>query len=559
MRKIRNRIFLQILFPMLAVYGLIVVGAIRYLGDSFRGDALHQKNAAIENLSRGLDDWLLSRVSELLQLSRIPLFESPDKEGIQSYMTDWQDTLSFLYDDLYLVESDGRWWSATGRTGILDDKTYLDRFFKENRLFSYAGPHRYYGDIFSDKFVIGAPIYSSAGKTTGILTATISLETLNKTFGFFTFEDFDSWMVVNPESIIILHQDMDMSGHSEKDSYGRIFLEDGSWADQEVFVQIMRNGWKMVTFLSTEVLMAPFHRALTFVILLAASLVVLVTLVVLMLSAAVSKPINELTEGVHRIMAGDYSQKISGKTNDELADLADSFNRLASRMVTLRTDDRFSFLGHVAARMAHELRKPLHVIQLAAKALEKDTPDRKRYLDIIDEEIAAADRFVGEILSFSHDESLDKQLYSPESLMSRVVDKFRLLAGELDIPILTETRTTIPQIYMDVMRMEEVFSNILQNAIDAADESVNSNSSPMIRITQELTHDSEIHIVVTDSGDGFDEKNIDQLFDPYFTTREKGTGLGLSLSYRILMAHGARIELSNTADGHGSVRIVFPV
>jgi hypothetical protein len=110
------------------------------LGDSFRDDALQQKNAAIENLSRGLDDWLLSRVSEVLQLSRIPLFESPGKENIQSYMTDWQDTLSFLYDDLYLVESDGRWWSATGRTGILDDKTYLDRFFKENRLFSYARP-----------------------------------------------------------------------------------------------------------------------------------------------------------------------------------------------------------------------------------------------------------------------------------------------------------------------------------------------------------------------------------------------------------------------------------
>jgi signal transduction histidine kinase len=544
---------------MLAVYGLIVVGAIRYLGDSFRDDALQQKNAAIENLSRGLDDWLLSRVSEVLQLSRIPLFESPGKENIQSYMTDWQDTLSFLYDDLYLVESDGRWWSATGRTGILDDKTYLDRFFKENRLFSYAGPHRYYGDIFSDKFVIGAPIFTSEGKTASILTATISLKTLNKTFGFFTFEDFDSWMVVNPESIIILHADMDMSGHSEKDSYGRIFLEDGSWGEQEVFVQIMRNGWKMVTFLSSEVLMAPFRRVLTFVILLAVSLVVLVTLVVLMLSAAVSKPINELTEGVHRIMAGDYSQKISGKTNDELADLADSFNRLASRMVTLRTDDRFSFLGHVAARMAHELRKPLHVIQLAAKALEKDSPDKKRYLGIIDEEISAADRFVGEILSFSHDESLDKQLYSPESLMSRVVDKYRLLAGELDIPILSETRTAIPQIYMDVMRMEEVFGNILQNAIDAVDESVHSDSPPMIRVTQELTHDSEIRIIVTDSGDGFDEKTIDRLFDPYFTTREKGTGLGLSLSYRILMAHGARIELSNTVDRHGSVWIVFPV
>jgi signal transduction histidine kinase len=559
LRKVRNRIFLQILFPILAVYALVIGGAIRYLGDSFRDDALNEKHAAMENLSRGLDDWLLSRVSEVLQLSRIPLFTGGSEEEIRSYMTSWQNTLSFLYDNMYLMEADGRWWSVTGSSGVMADSAFVDRFFKEHRLFTYAGPHRYYGDIFSDKFVIGAPLYAPDGSLNRILTATVSLDTLHRVFGFFTFEDFNSWMVVNPDTVIIIHQDSAMSGSSEKDSYGRVFLEDGPWGGQEVFVRIMRNGWKMVTFLSTELLMAPFRQAFNLVIGLAAILIILVVLIVMMLSNAVSKPINELTAGVHRIMAGDYRQKIVSKTNDELSELAESFNRLASRMITLRTDDRFIFLGHVSARMAHELRKPLHVIQLAAKALENDDVEKKRYLDIIDEEIAAADRFVGEILTFSHDESLDKQLYSPEILMSRVIEKYRLLASEHEISITMENRSSIPEIYIDVMRMEEVFGNILQNAIDAINESRNPVPEKIIDVRLLVTDESEIHINVFDCGDGFDETLMDRLFDPYFTTREKGTGLGLSLSYRILMAHSAGIELENDKNGHGIVRLIFPV
>ena len=558
MRRIRNRIFIQFLIPILAVYTLVSGGAIRSLGTSFHDDAIHQKHAAMENLVRGLDDWFLSRVSEVLQLSRIPLFTEGEESEIRSYLASWRDTLSFLYCELYLIDSSGMWWSTAGETGRLEDAAYVDRFFRERRLFTYAGPHQFHDEILKDKFVIGAPLFDPDGSVGRVLTATISLTTLNKTFGFFSFEDFDSWMVVNPEAVIILHEEPAMSGHLEKAAYGRIFLEDGPWGEQEAFVRIMRNGWKMVAFLSSDSLMAPFRQAFNLVIALAASLFILVVLLVLYLSAAVSRPINRLTEGVHRIMAGDYSQKITTKTGDELSELADSFNRLSSRMAIIRTDDRFSFLGHVAARMAHELRKPLHVIQLAAKALEKDDADKKRYLSIIDEEIEAADRFVGEILSFSHDESLDKQLYSPERLLSRVTDKYRLLSSENGIAIVSEALSPIPDIYMDVMRMEEVFGNILQNAIDAVVESSRENAERVIKVRIYTTGEREIHIIVTDSGDGFDETVIDSLFDPYFTTREKGTGLGLSVSYRILTAHGARIELSNGENGSGRVLIAFP-
>lgn len=565
MKRFRNRIFIQILIPILLVYALVIGFSLRWVGASFRRDALAGKRAAMENITRGLDDWLLSRVSEVLQLSRVPLFRHGSEAEILALMTSWHANLSFLYENLYLVEPTGEWRSAGGESGILDDSAYIERFFDSGSLFTYAGPHRYRGNILQNCFVIGAPVYSAEGEMNRILTATISRPTLNRIFGLFSFEDFDSWMVVNAETTIILHEDDALSGRREEEVYGRVFLSDGSREGRESFVRIMRSGWKMVTFLRAESLMAPFRGAANLMVILAGVLILVMILIVAGLSAAVYRPVKRLTLGVHRMMHGDYSRRIESDTGDELAELADAFNRLSERMAALRTEDRFRFLGHVAARMAHELRKPLHVIQLAGEALEREVKTAGgasrivRNIGIINEEIESADRFVSEILSFSQNEALDKQLYSPALLLSRTVEKYRLLGAEHGIALTLENLTPVPDIFIDVLRIEEVFSNILRNAVNAMLEMEPPADPAHIHITLELEAGSEIVIRVYDRGPGFDESVIDRLFDPYFTTREQGCGLGLSICYRILSAHGAAVTLENTPGGSGLVTMRFPI
>ena len=565
MKRFRNRIFIQILIPILVVYALVIGFSLRWVGASFRRDALAGKHAAMENITRGLDDWLLSRVSEVLQLSRVPLFRHGSEAEILALMTSWHANLSFLYENLYLVEPTGEWRSAGGASGILHDSAYIERFFDSGSLFTYAGPHRYRGNILRDCFVIGAPVYSAEGEMNRILTATISRPTLNRIFGLFSFEDFDSWMVVNAETTIILHEDDALSGRREEEVYGRVFLSDDSREGRESFVRIMRSGWKLVTFLRAESLMAPFRGAANLMVILAAVLILVMILIVAGLSAAVSRPVKRLTLGVHRMMHGDYSRQIESDTGDELAELADAFNRLSERMAALRTEDRFRFLGHVAARMAHELRKPLHVIQLAGEALEREVKTAGgasriiRNIGIINEEIESADRFVSEILSFSQNETLDKQLYSPALLLSRTVEKYRLLGAEHGIALTLESLTPVPDIFIDVLRIEEVFSNILRNAVNAMLEMEPPADPAHIHITLELEAGSEIVIRVYDRGPGFDESVIDRLFDPYFTTREQGCGLGLSICYRILSAHGAAVTLENTPGGRGLVTMRFPI
>lgn len=558
MKNIRTRFFMQILIPVIVLYTLFISAAAAYIGESYRESALRQKQVSLSMVVQRIDDWFLSRVSEIIQLSRIPLFHTGSTEDIHSYLREWNDTLSFRYISLLLVEEDGSYWQSNDMTGYLDEKTYTDLFFENGALFTYDGPRRY-GSVLKDNFIIGTPIYDENGKAVQILTATISLETIHWVFSFFTFEDFDSWMVVNPRSIIVIHKNFDMVGLSERGEYGKTYLQNEELSDRYVFVKTMRNGWKIVTFMDKQRIIQLYRKVFSLVLWFSLVLFIITAILVLILSRTVSRPIIRLTRGVNRIMAGDYAARIRIRTGDELSELAESFNRLASRMTSIRTGDRFSFLGHIAARMAHELRKPLHVIQLAAQSLQGDISRLSRNLKIIDQEIASADRFINEVLNFAHVEHTEKIEYSISRLLTAVIEKYRFITDKNGISLVFRNLRTVPNLYMDIIRMEEVLSNILQNSVDSIRESDAADNDHEIIVTLDFTDSKEILISVLDTGKGFDEKLINQVFDPYFTTRPAGTGLGLSLSYRILMAHGADINVSNDENHHGLVEIIIPV
>jgi signal transduction histidine kinase len=256
---------------------------------------------------------------------------------------------------------------------------------------------------------------------------------------------------------------------------------------------------------------------------------------------------------VNRMMKGDFRQKIEVNTNDELQELATAFNLLNSRLMQLRTDDRFVFLGHLSARMAHEIRKPLNIIQLAAQSIIKDYKKKNKYSKIIINEISNADRFIKEILGFTKPENLNLTLYSINDLLESVVEKFNLLAHKQNIKIKLEKPLNLPKFYFDVLQVEQVFSNIITNSLEALSE------NGEIKII--LVNDKNENIIIKfiDTGTGINENILDMVYDPYFTTKKNGTGLGLSICYRILMAHGAKIEIGNDKNKGALVKITFPI
>ena len=251
-------------------------------------------------------------------------------------------------------------------------------------------------------------------------------------------------------------------------------------------------------------------------------------------------------------MQGDFNQEIIIKSNDEIKALASAFNHLNKRLMQMRTDDRFIFLGHLSVRMAHEIRKPLNIIQLAAQSLKKELKTNKKNTKIIINEVSNADKFIKEILDFTKSDVLNLVYYSINNLINKVVEKYSLFAANLDVKIKIVKNNKNIKFYFDILKMEQVFSNILENAL----ESVKDGGEILVSVS----YDNErVAIEFSDSGTGFNSKHMDKVFDPYFTTKKNGTGLGLSICYRILMSHGAKIEAANKDSGGAIIRIIFPI
>lgn len=560
MKKLRTRFFLHSIIPTVVIYAVVVIGGLIYVNRYYERQAITQKNSDVENISRAVNDWLIARISEMLQLSRIPSFQSGNETEIRDYLPVWRSHMAFIYSEIYFIKMDGRYWGLNNKTGRLEGRVFLSKFIGNIPKYFFIG--RVPGEAcFKDSLVVAAPIFAG-NKASGVIAGVIPIEVINRMLGFFTFSDFDKYMLVDQFGTIIVHFNRELYGKTELRIYGLEFTRTTRYKDQMVFVNVLKTGWKFVTFQPVSVLMQPIKSVNRIVLAFLIILIGILLLVAYTTSSTVVRPIQKLTNGVERIMAGDYKQHIDINSEDEMKILADSFNRLSERMIQIRTDDRFLFLGHIAVRMAHEMRKPLHIIQLATQTMQTKGEFKEKHLGIVIHEIENADRFLREILNFARPDMLNVQEYSLSYLLKKILDKYRLLGEEKDISIEYIEKNHSPSFYFDIIKIEEVFSNLLQNAFEAIEEDgrdENPLNKRKVVIEQEYKKNEGIYIKITDSGPGFKEESIDRMFDPYFTTKNEGTGLGLAIAYRILSAHGAKIDLKNNGEGHGCVEILFPL
>ncbi len=558
MKKLRNRFFLSSFIPIVVIYAAVALTGLFYVNRYYEDLAVTQKSNEVQNVSRAVNDWLITRTSEIIQLSRTPTVQSGDLEAIREYLGAWRSNLSFIYREICFVRRSGSYWNTGGDQGILENTVFLSSFAGQIPKYFYMGP--VLGEpCFLDAVVVAVPIYDGQ-EILGILAGVIPNSVIDRMIGFFTFSEFDSYMLIDRFGRIIAHSDSSLSGQSEQEVYGREFTQLTRCGEQMVFVNVLKTTWKFVTFQPRSVLLGPIRRINSLVVVFFFGIVAVLLIVSYTTTSRIVRPILKLTEGVERIMAGDYRQQVKIESQDEMKTLADSFNRLSDRMIQIRTDDRFLFLGHIAARMAHEMRKPLHVIHLAAQSINGKRKFSEKHTQLILKEVENADRFLKEILNFAKPDLLNLQKYSLPVLWEKISQKYRLVAEDLEVNLECHHKNQIPEFYIDILRLEEAFSNLLDNAFEAvgSTESAGPNNHRVL-VEQEYLPEEGVLVTITDTGPGFDETKVDRMFEPYFTTKKDGTGLGLSIAYRIITAHGAKIDLKNTPDGHGRVEVLFPL
>ena len=219
--------------------------------------------------------------------------------------------------------------------------------------------------------------------------------------------------------------------------------------------------------------------------------------------------------------------------------------------------EKLSALGRMAAGIAHEINNPLGGILLYGTNLIKKVPKEGPLydsLEVIINETMRCKRIIQDLLEFSRDRP-------PSKIMGNINDTLEKAVGILEnefrlkhITVKKDLSGEIPEILLDSSQLQQVFVNILVNAVEAIQE------GGTITIQTHMGKDRGRMIVeIADTGCGISAENRAKIFEPFFSTKSKGTGLGLAVSYGIVQNHQGNIGVTSEPGKGTCFSIEFPI
>ena len=221
--------------------------------------------------------------------------------------------------------------------------------------------------------------------------------------------------------------------------------------------------------------------------------------------------------------------------------------------------------GEVARRLAHEIKNPLTPIQLSAERMrrkylhtlpEEDAQVLDRATHTIVQQVEAMKEMVNAFSDYARAPDMDFSLFDIDKLVHEIVDLYR--AQKSGVEIVLTTDPTMPMIEADMGRVRQMLHNLIRNATEALEG--RSDGRIDVHVSAAEIDDVDIiQIKVEDNGPGFNMSSVNQIFDPYVTTKPKGTGLGLAIVKKLVEEHVGSIRAKNRKDGGAMISIRLPV
>jgi PAS domain S-box-containing protein len=213
---------------------------------------------------------------------------------------------------------------------------------------------------------------------------------------------------------------------------------------------------------------------------------------------------------------------------------------------------RVSLLGEVAASLAHEIKQPIAAASIDAKVCMRALADDRLNMQAAREaaarmvkDAAWADEIIRRTTALYKKDTTHRERADVNAVIREMVLLFQQEAGSAAISIRTELATDIPDIMADRVQLQQVFMNLMLNAIDAM-----KDTGGELTITSQPGEGAELRISVSDTGVGLPAENPDQIFDSFVTTKPGGTGMGLAIARSIVESHGGRLwAIDNTGPG----------
>ena len=296
----------------------------------------------------------------------------------------------------------------------------------------------------------------------------------------------------------------------------------------------------------------------------------------------ISNPLREITLGASRIAEGDHEFRIPrvSRWQDEFSTLRGNVNLMADRFEQAETDlhhkvrersnqlvrsERLAGLGFLSAGVAHEINNPRSIIRVAADTLDyrlheslpDDAPDRDDIfvrLKMIRAEAVRCGEITARVLDFARGEQKTPQMEDLTRVIESVLAMIRPMPDYRDRQISFE-RTEPLMLWMNGAQMKQVTLNLVFNALQATAP----GGHVEIRLIEQVDW---VVLEIEDDGCGMSCETMENLFEPFYSTKPpgQGTGLGMPITHRIIADHDGTIEPVSAGEGQGALmRVRLPV
>jgi len=294
---------------------------------------------------------------------------------------------------------------------------------------------------------------------------------------------------------------------------------------------------------------------------------------------SISKPITDLITATKAIGAGNLETKINISSNDEIKELADSFNLMTNKLKLsqnereqqeekLRRSQKMEALGKLTGGIAHDYNNMLGIIMGYAELVEEQVKDQPELAEFVNEIYHAGKRganLTQKLLSFSRQKSSDANMLDINAVLH---EQQHMLEKTLTarITLKLELAEDLWRVWLDRNDLEDSIINMSINAMHAIEGNgkltIETRNEIITKIDAEslqIEPGDYILLSITDTGTGMDQLTKEKIFDPFYSTKgEKGTGLGLSQVYGFVERSHGSIQVYSEL-GHGTrLTLYFP-
>jgi signal transduction histidine kinase len=223
---------------------------------------------------------------------------------------------------------------------------------------------------------------------------------------------------------------------------------------------------------------------------------------------------------------------------------------------------RTQTMGEVAANLAHEINQPLGAIANYAQGcrhrLEAGTIDRTELLQVVDEiarEALRAGAITRRVRRLLRKDEPQRALGDVNQIVAAALDIVAPAAQDRAVRLRFRPGAYLPAVSVDRIQIEQVLLNLVLNSIDAVEA---GGSAREVDVASSVAGESGVEVAVRDHGIGLDPQRLEQVFEPFMTTKPTGLGMGLAISRSIIQAHGGRLWAAANPDGGATFRFVLP-